>query len=200
MHDGRLHCVRGRVAAAAFFARALHARVTAGRSTGCAIARARHVITPRSPCRSRSLSCARLPSPERAAEYYSDSLLALMRVVMPLPPNPPAAAREAGRAMFREARDNGRYHASGGIALLTGTDSAIAPSPLGFTARRTRASGSRRLTPLAALRSATVEAARYLSAADSLGSVALEAGGLCGTRWRPARRHWEHTAHPHGCR
>lgn len=107
------------------------------------------------------------------AEYYSDSLLALMRVVMPLPPNPPAAAREAGRAMLaKRVTMVGTMHRAG-IPLLTGSDSPIAPSPPGASLHDelellVRAG----LTPLAALRSATLEAARYLSATDSLGSVA----------------------------
>jgi hypothetical protein len=111
------------------------------------------------------------PGSETAA-HYSDSLLALMRIVMPMPANPPAAARDAGRAMLaKRVAMVGTMHRAG-IPMLTGTDSPIAPSPPGTAVHDeldllVRAG----LSPLAALRAATVEPARYLAATDSLGSI-----------------------------
>jgi hypothetical protein len=107
------------------------------------------------------------------AALYSDSLLALMRVVMPFPPNPPAAARTAGRAMLakRIAMVGAMHHA--GIPLLTGTDSPIAPSPPGAALHdELELLVQAGLSATDALRSATVEPVRYLAATDSLGKVA----------------------------
>jgi imidazolonepropionase-like amidohydrolase len=107
------------------------------------------------------------------ASYYSDSLLALMRMVMPLPTNVPAAALEAGRAMFAKRVAMVGAMRREGIALLAGTDSPIAPSPPGLALHdelELLVKGG--LTPLDALRSATIEPARYLAATDSLGSIA----------------------------
>ena len=60
-----------------------------------------------------------------------------------------------------------------GLAMLTGTDSPIAPSPPGVALHdELGLLVQAGLTPLAALRAATVEPARYFSATDSLGSVA----------------------------
>jgi len=107
------------------------------------------------------------------AAHYSDSLLALMRVVMPFPPNPPAAARAAGRAMLaKRIVMVGAMHRAG-IPLLTGTDSPIAPSPPGAALHdELELLVQAGLTATAALRSATVEPARYFAATDSLGKVA----------------------------
>jgi hypothetical protein len=107
------------------------------------------------------------------AAYYSDSLIALMRMVMPFPPSPPAAARDAGRAMLaKRVVMVGAMHRAG-IPILAGTDSPIAPSPPGAALydelELLVQSG---LTPTAALRTATVEPARYFAATDSLGKVA----------------------------
>lgn len=112
------------------------------------------------------------PGSETAA-HYSDSLLALLRLVMPLPPNPPASARDAGRALLaKRVAMVGAMHRAG-IAMLVGTDSPVAPAPPGTAVHDelellVRAG----LSPLAALRAATVEPARYFAATDSLGSVA----------------------------
>ncbi|MEW5918902.1 MAG: amidohydrolase family protein, partial [Gemmatimonadota bacterium] len=107
------------------------------------------------------------------ASYYSDSLLALMRLVMPLPTNVPPAALEAGRAMFAKRVAMVGAMRREGIAILAGTDSPIAPSPPGLALHdelELLVKGG--LTPLDALRSATIEPARYFAATDSLGSVA----------------------------
>jgi hypothetical protein len=104
------------------------------------------------------------------AALYSDSLLALMRVVMPFPPNPPAAARTAGRAMLaKRIAMVGAMHRAG-IPLLTGTDSPIAPSPPGAALHdELELLVQAGLSASDALRSATVEPVRYLAATDSLG-------------------------------
>ena len=108
-----------------------------------------------------------------SALYYSDSLLAQMRESMGLPSSRPAAARKAGRAMFaKRVAMVGTMHEAG-IAILAGTDAPIAPSPPGVSLHDelellVRAG----LSPLDALRAATIEPARYFAATDSLGSIA----------------------------
>jgi len=92
---------------------------------------------------------------------------------MPLPPNVPDAARVAGRALLAKRIAMVGTMSRQGVALLSGTDSPIAPSPPGAALHDelellVRAG----LSPIAALRAATLEPARYFAATDSLGSVA----------------------------
>jgi imidazolonepropionase-like amidohydrolase len=122
-----------------------------------------------------SLAEMQAPAPAggETAAHYSDSLMAMMRMVMPLPANVPSAARDAGRAMFAKRVAMVGALQRAGIRLLAGTDSPIAPSAPGLALHdelELLVQGG--LTPLAALRAATLEPARYLAATDSLGSVA----------------------------
>ena len=113
------------------------------------------------------------PPGSETASYYSDSLMALMRVVMPLPPNVPDAARVAGRALLAKRIAMVGTMSRQGVALLSGTDSPIAPSPPGAALHDELELLIRAgLSPIAALRAATLEPARYFAATDSLGSVA----------------------------
>ncbi|HJU74255.1 MAG TPA: amidohydrolase family protein [Gemmatimonadaceae bacterium] len=116
---------------------------------------------------------AAAPPGSATAEHYTDSLLAFLRVVMRLPPNPSESAREAGRALFaKRVATVGAMHRAG-IAMLTGSDSPGAPSPPGVSLHdELELFVQAGLTPLAALRSATVEPARYFMATDSLGRIA----------------------------
>jgi imidazolonepropionase-like amidohydrolase len=110
---------------------------------------------------------------DRVSAYYSDSLLALMGMVLPLPPNPPEAARVAGAALLEKRMALAADLARAGIPLLIGTDAPLAPALPGEGVHiemelLVRAG----LSPAAALRAATWEPARYLGATDSLGLVA----------------------------
>lgn len=113
------------------------------------------------------------PPGSETASYYSDSLLALMRIVMPMPSSVSDAARVAGRALLGRRIQMVGAMSRQGVALLAGTDSPIAPSPPGMALHDELELFVRAgLSPLAALRTATLEPARYFAATDSLGSVA----------------------------
>ncbi len=109
---------------------------------------------------------------DRISEFYSDSLLALMGMVLPLPANAPKAARVAGGALFEKRMALAAALARAGVPLLIGTDAPLAPAlpgegvhdEMGLLVRAG-------LPPAQALRAATWEPARYLGATDSLGSV-----------------------------
>jgi hypothetical protein len=57
--------------------------------------------------------------------------MALMRMIMPLPPNVSDASRVAGRALMAKRIAMVGTMGRQGVALLAGTDSPIAPSPPG---------------------------------------------------------------------
>jgi hypothetical protein len=110
---------------------------------------------------------------DRVSAFYSDSLLALLRLVMQLPPNPPDAARAAGRAMYEMRGQLVVALAKAGVPLLIGTDAPLAPALPGEGVHEEMAILVRAgLTPAQALRAATWEPARYFSATDSSGTVA----------------------------
>jgi imidazolonepropionase-like amidohydrolase len=110
---------------------------------------------------------------DSTGRFMSDSLRALWRLVMSLPPGTPAAA-EAGRRMYgMRVRMVGALQRAG-VRLLAGTDAPLRPSPPGFGLHDELAIFVRAgLSPLEALRTATSAPASYLSATDSLGSVAV---------------------------
>ncbi|MGQ0646572.1 MAG: amidohydrolase family protein [Gemmatimonadaceae bacterium] len=110
---------------------------------------------------------------DRLSQFYNDSLMALLAVVMRVPQNPTAAERELGAAVYERRITMAGALARAGVPLLTGSDTPVAPAlpgeaiheELGLLVR-----GG--LTPAQALRAATWEPARYLGATDSLGTVA----------------------------
>lgn len=110
---------------------------------------------------------------DRLSQFYSDSLLALMAMVLPLPANPPASARVAGEALFEKRMELVAALARAGVPMLIGTDAPLAPALPGEGVHEEMAllvgAG---LTPAQALSAATWEPARYLGATDSLGRVA----------------------------
>jgi hypothetical protein len=110
---------------------------------------------------------------DRLSAYFTDSLLAMMAMIMPLPPNPSAEHRALGRELFERRGQLVGALARAGVPLLTGTDTPIAPALPGEAVHDELALLVRAgLTPLQALRAATWEPAQYLQATDSLGVVA----------------------------
>lgn len=110
---------------------------------------------------------------DRVSEFYNDSLLALMGMVLPLPANAPEAARAAGEALLEKRMALAADLARAGVPLLIGTDAPLAPALPGEGVHEEMALLVRAgLTPAQALRAATWEPARYLGATDSLGRVA----------------------------
>jgi hypothetical protein len=111
---------------------------------------------------------------DRVSQYYSDSLLALLGMVMPLPANPPEAARVAGRALYEKRMQLAAELSRAGVPLLIGTDAPLAAALPGEGVHEEMALLVRAgLSPAQALRAATWEPARYLNATDSLGTIAV---------------------------
>lgn len=107
------------------------------------------------------------------SEFYNDSLLALMAMVLPLPANPPESARIAGAALFEKRMALAADLSGAGVPLLIGTDAPLAPALPGEGVHEEMQLLVRAgLTPAQALRAATWEPARYFGATDSLGKVA----------------------------
>lgn len=104
--------------------------------------------------------------------YRSPALLRLQKMMMTMPRNVPPEAGIVGRRIFaKRVALVGILHQAG-VALMTGTDAPGFNAFPGFSLHDELAlfvDGG--LTPLEALRTATVEPARYLGATDSLGTV-----------------------------
>jgi len=117
--------------------------------------------------------------PERAvpadtlSRFISDSLRAYLTHIFDAPPDLPSSAGVLGRLLFAKRQQTVGALGRAGVRLLAGTDAPMRNSPPGFGLHEELAllvqSG---LSPLAALRAATYEPARYLDALDSLGTIA----------------------------
>ena len=116
--------------------------------------------------------------PERAlpadtlARYIPDSLRTYLTQIFDPPPDLPPDAGVVGRQLFarRQQTVGALYRA--GVPLLAGTDAPMRNSPPGFGLHEELVNLVRSgLPPLAALRAATYEPARYFGALDSLGTV-----------------------------
>ncbi|MEO8450616.1 MAG: amidohydrolase family protein [Gemmatimonadota bacterium] len=105
-------------------------------------------------------------------KYKSAALAKLERLMMTMPKNVPPAAGAVGRRIFAKRVELiGVLHRNG-VRLMTGTDAPGKNAFPGFSLHDELAyfvQGG--MTPMDALRSATYEPARYLSALDSLGTV-----------------------------
>ena len=106
------------------------------------------------------------------ARYLPDSLRTYVAGIFPMVDSVPPDADVNGRKMFdkRVAVTGALFRA--GVGVMTGTDAPLRNSPPGFGLHEelihfTRAG----LTPHEALRSATMEPARFLGMLDSLGTV-----------------------------
>ena len=118
--------------------------------------------------------------PERAlpadtlARYIPDSLRVYLTQIFETPPKLPPEASAQGRRLFARRQETvGALHRAG-VAVLAGTDAPMRNSPPGFGLHEELVnlvqSG---LSPMAALRAATYEPARYFDALDSLGTIAV---------------------------
>lgn len=106
------------------------------------------------------------------ARYLPDSLRRYVAEIFPMVPDIPPDADVVGRALFaKRVAVTGALHRAG-VHIMPGTDAPLRNSPPGFGLHEellyfTRAG----LSPFDALRSATMEPARFLGALDSLGTV-----------------------------
>jgi hypothetical protein len=110
---------------------------------------------------------------DRLSTFFTDSLLDMMSMVMPIPRDATPLHRELGVELFDKRIAMVGTLAGAGVPLLTGSDTPVAPAVPGEAIHEELALMVRGgLTPLQALRAATWEPARYLAATDSLGTVA----------------------------
>lgn len=110
---------------------------------------------------------------DRLSAFFADSLLDMMAMVMPIPRDATPLHHELGGVLFAKRIAMVGALAKAGVPLLTGSDTPVAPAVPGEGIHEELALLVRGgLTPLQALRAATWEPARYLSATDSLGTVA----------------------------
>jgi hypothetical protein len=110
---------------------------------------------------------------DAAARFLPDTLKRYVAQIFELPRDIPADADVVGRAILaKRLALAGAMHRAG-VRILAGTDAPLRNSPPGFGLHeelRLLVQGG--LSPLDALRAATIEPERYFEATDSLGSVA----------------------------
>jgi imidazolonepropionase-like amidohydrolase len=107
------------------------------------------------------------------AHYLPLAVRRLIAEIFPMPDSIPPGAEVVGRAVFAKRLGQLAVMHRAGVAVLAGTDAPLRNSPPGFGLHEelqwlVRAG----LSPLDALRTATVEPARYFNALDSLGRIA----------------------------
>jgi len=93
--------------------------------------------------------------------------------IFPMPDSIPPNADSVGRAMLEKRLRQVSAMQRAGVHILTGTDAPLRNSPPGFGLHEELAllvSGG--MAPFEALRSATLEPARYFGMLDSLGTIA----------------------------
>ena len=106
------------------------------------------------------------------SRFVSDSLRVYLTQIFDPPPELPADGDVLGRRLFAKRRQLVRALHDAGVPLLAGTDAPMRNVPPGFGLHEELAELTRSgLTPIAALRAATYEPARYFSALDSLGTI-----------------------------
>jgi hypothetical protein len=107
------------------------------------------------------------------ARYLPDTLRKYVRQIFPMPDSVPPGADVTGRALYAKRIELVGIMHKAGVAILPGTDAPLRNSPPGFGLHAELALFVRAgFTPFEALRSATLEPARYFGMLDSLGGVA----------------------------
>jgi imidazolonepropionase-like amidohydrolase len=111
------------------------------------------------------------------AHYLPDSLRAYVAEIFPMPPDVPPGAEVVGRSLFRKRVETVAAMHRAGVRIMPGTDAPLRNSPPGFGLHEELAWFVRAgVRPIDAIRAATIEPARFLGMADSLGT--LEGGKL----------------------
>jgi imidazolonepropionase-like amidohydrolase len=106
------------------------------------------------------------------AHYLPDELRRFVAEIFPMPDSIPPDADEVGLALFdKRVQIVGALHRAG-VHVMTGTDAPLRNSPPGFGLHEELKLFVRAgLSPIDALRAATLEPARFLGVQDSLGTV-----------------------------
>lgn len=105
--------------------------------------------------------------------FLPDTLRRYVAGIFPMPAGVPAGADSVGRAMLARRMHQVAAMHRAGVRVLAGTDAPLRNSPPGFGLHEELSllvQGG--LTPMEALRAATLAAAEYLGMTDSLGTVA----------------------------
>lgn len=110
---------------------------------------------------------------DRVSAFFTDSLIDLIGIVMPLPPDPSPTHVMLGRELFGRRVALVGALARAGVPLLTGTDSPLTTSLPGESVHdELDLFVQAGMTPVQVLRAAAWEPVRYLAATDSMGTVA----------------------------
>jgi len=107
------------------------------------------------------------------AHYLPKAVRDYVAQIFPMPDSIPPNADSVGRAMLEKRLRQVAAMQRAGVHILTGTDAPLRNSPPGFGLHEELAllvSGG--MAPFEALRSATLEPARYFGMLDSLGTIA----------------------------
>ena len=107
------------------------------------------------------------------AHYLPKAVRDYVAQIFPMPDSIPPNADSVGRAMLQKRLRQVSAMQRAGVHVLTGTDAPLRNSPPGFGLHEELAllvSGG--MAPFEALRSATLEPARYFGMLDSLGTIA----------------------------
>ena len=107
------------------------------------------------------------------AHYLPKAVRDYVAQIFPMPDSIPPNADSVGRAMLEKRLRQVSAMQHAGVHILTGTDAPLRNSPPGFGLHEELAllvSGG--MAPFEALRSATLEPARYFGMLDSLGTIA----------------------------
>lgn len=107
------------------------------------------------------------------ARYLPDSLRAYVAQIFPMPDDVKPGADVTGQALFQRAVGLVGIMHRAGVAVMPGTDAPLRNSPPGFGLHAELEWFVRGgMTPAQALRSATLEPARFFNATDSSGTIA----------------------------
>ena len=106
------------------------------------------------------------------AQFLPDTLRRYVAQIFPMPDDVPPGAETVGRALFaKRVALVGAMHRAG-VRVMPGTDAPLRNSPPGFGLHEELALFVRGgLSPWEAIRSATLEPARYFGMADSMGTI-----------------------------
>jgi hypothetical protein len=104
--------------------------------------------------------------------YLPDTLRRFVAAIFPMPEGVPPNADSVGRALFdKRVALVGTMHRAG-VGILPGTDAPLRNSPPGFGLHEELALMARGgIAPWDVLKAATLDPARYLGLADSIGTI-----------------------------
>jgi imidazolonepropionase-like amidohydrolase len=107
------------------------------------------------------------------AQYLPKAVRDYVAEIFPMPDSIPPNADTVGRAMLRKRLRQVADMQRAGVRILTGTDAPLRNSPPGFGLHEEMTLLVRGgMSPFQALRSATIEPARYFGMLDSAGTIA----------------------------